>query len=92
MILATAEYHSIVSITLTTFILLLAFPTIIGVFTKPVKVPYTVALARVLGFPGGELKQSLIPTAFGVVIVILLLQGLTVGPLIRKAGMANAGA
>ena len=92
MILATAEYHSVVSTTPTTFISLLAFPTIVGVFTKPVKVPYTVALARVLGFPGGELKQTLIPTVFGVVLVILLLQGLTVGPLIQKTGTANAGA
>lgn len=92
MILVTAEYHSVVSTTLTTFISLLAFPTIVGVFTKPVKVPHTVALARVLGFPGGELKQTLIPIAFSVVLVVLLLQGLTVGPLIRKTGMANAGA
>jgi NhaP-type Na+/H+ and K+/H+ antiporter len=92
MILATAEHHRIVSTTLTTFVSLLRFTTVVGVFTKLVKVPYTTALTRVLGFPGGELKQTLIPIAFSVVLVVLLLQGLTVGPLIRKTGMANAGA
>jgi CPA1 family monovalent cation:H+ antiporter len=43
----------------------------------------------VLGLPDGELKETLVPIAFGVVLVSLLLQGLTVGPLIRKTGVAN---
>ena len=51
----------------------------------------SIPLALVLGLPGGELKQTLVPIAFGVVLVSLLLQGLTVGPLIRKTGVANAG-
>jgi len=35
------------------------------------------------------LKETLVPIAFGVVLVSLLLQGLTVGPLIRKLGIAS---
>jgi CPA1 family monovalent cation:H+ antiporter len=50
----------------------------------------SIPLALVLGLPSSELKQTLIPVAFGVVMVSLLLQGLTVGPLIRKTGVANA--
>ncbi|MBC8309849.1 MAG: sodium:proton antiporter [Planctomycetes bacterium] len=50
----------------------------------------SIPLALVLGLPSGELKQTLVPVAFGVVMVSLLLQGLTVGPLIRKTGVANA--
>ena len=50
----------------------------------------SIPLALVLGLPPGELKQTLVPIAFGVVLVSLLLQGLTVGPLIRKTGVANA--
>jgi len=50
----------------------------------------SIPLALVLGLPSGELKQTLVPIAFGVVLVSLLLQGLTVGPLIRKTGVANA--
>ena len=41
----------------------------------------SIPLALVLGLPDGELKQALVPIAFGVVLVSLLLQGLTVGPL-----------
>tara|TARA_B100000959_G_scaffold231727_1_gene248342 strand:- start:118 stop:1365 length:1248 start_codon:yes stop_codon:yes gene_type:complete len=50
----------------------------------------SIPLALVLGLPSGELKQTLVPIAFGVVLVSLLLQGLTVGPLIRKTGVSNA--
>ena len=50
----------------------------------------SIPLALVLGLPAGELKQTLVPIAFGVVLVSLLLQGLTVGLLIRKTGVANA--
>jgi len=49
----------------------------------------SIPLALVLGLPDGELKETLVPIAFGVVLVSLLLQGLTVGPLIRKTGVAN---
>ena len=49
----------------------------------------SIPLALVLGLPVGELKQTLVPIAFGVVLISLLLQGLTVGPLIRKLGVAS---
>ena len=49
----------------------------------------SIPLALVLGLPAGELKQTLVPIAFGVVLISLLLQGLTVGPLIRKLGVAS---
>jgi CPA1 family monovalent cation:H+ antiporter len=49
----------------------------------------SIPLALVLGLPDSELKETLVPIAFGVVLVSLLLQGLTVGPLIRKTGVAN---
>ena len=48
----------------------------------------SIPLALVLGLPAGELKQTLVPIAFGVVLVSLLLQGLTIGPLIRKTGVS----
>ncbi len=51
----------------------------------------SIPLALVLGLPSSELKQTLVPIAFGVVLVSLLLQGLTVGPLVRKTGVANVG-
>ena len=49
----------------------------------------SIPLALVVGLPGGELKQTLVPIAFGVVLVSLLLQGLTVGPLIRYMGVTS---
>jgi len=49
----------------------------------------SIPLALVLGLPGGDLKETLVPIAFGVVLVSLLLQGLTIGPLIRKTGVAS---
>ena len=49
----------------------------------------SIPLALVLGLPAGELKSTLVPIAFGVVLVSLLLQGLTVGPLIRKLGITS---
>ena len=49
----------------------------------------SIPLALVLGLPDGDLKHTLVPIAFGVVLVSLLLQGLTVGPLIRKLGVAS---
>ncbi len=49
----------------------------------------SIPLALVLGLPGGELKQTLVPIAFGVVLVSLLLQGLTIGPLIRYMGVTS---
>ncbi|MGY8752800.1 MAG: cation:proton antiporter [Phycisphaerales bacterium] len=50
----------------------------------------SIPLALVLGLPSGDLKHTLVPIAFGVVLVSLLLQGLTVGPLIRKTGVTSA--
>jgi len=50
----------------------------------------SIPLALVLGLPSGELKETLVPIAFGVVLTSLLLQGLTVGPLIRKTDVADA--
>ncbi len=52
----------------------------------------SIPLALVLGLPGGEIKQTLIPIAFGVVLTSLLLQGLTIGPLIRKTGVSSVSA
>jgi CPA1 family monovalent cation:H+ antiporter len=49
----------------------------------------SIPLALVLGLPDGDLKETLVPIAFGVVLVSLLLQGLTVGPLVRKTGVAS---
>ncbi len=49
----------------------------------------SIPLALVLGLPSGDLKNTLVPIAFGVVLVSLLLQGLTVGPLIRKLGITS---
>jgi len=49
----------------------------------------SIPLALVLGLPSGELKSTLVPISFGVVLVSLLLQGLTVGPLIRKLGITS---
>ncbi len=49
----------------------------------------SIPLALVLGLPDGELKSTLVPIAFGVVLVSLLLQGLTVGPLIRFIGVSS---
>ena len=49
----------------------------------------SIPLALVLGLPDGELKTTLVPIAFGVVLVSLLLQGLTVGPLIRALGISS---
>ena len=44
MILASAEHHGVVSTTLTTFVSLLAFAAVIGVLSKFIQVPYTIAL------------------------------------------------
>jgi CPA1 family monovalent cation:H+ antiporter len=45
-------------------------------------------IALVLGLPAGELKTFLVPIAFGVVLVSLLLQGLTMPVLIRRLGVS----
>jgi len=44
----------------------------------------------VLGFPDGPIKSMLVPVAFGVVLLSLLGQGLTIAPLIRITGVASA--
>ena len=49
----------------------------------------SIPLALVLGLPDGELKHTLVPIAFGVVLLSLLLQGLTIGPLIQAIGVAS---
>lgn len=49
----------------------------------------SIPLALVLGLPDGELKHTLVPIAFGVVLVSLLLQGLTIGPLIKATGVTS---
>jgi len=49
----------------------------------------SIPLALVLGLPDGDLKHTLVPIAFGVVLVSLLLQGLTIGPLIKATGVTS---
>ena len=49
----------------------------------------SIPLALVLGLPDGEVQRMLVPVAFGVVLLSLLLQGLTVGPLIRMTGVSD---
>jgi CPA1 family monovalent cation:H+ antiporter len=49
----------------------------------------SIPMALVLGLPAGELKTFLVPIAFGVVLVSLLLQGLTMPVLIRRLGVAG---
>jgi CPA1 family monovalent cation:H+ antiporter len=49
----------------------------------------SIPMALVLGLPAGELKTFLVPIAFGVVLVSLLLQGLTMPVLIRRLGVAR---
>lgn len=49
----------------------------------------SIPLALVLGLPDGEVQRMLVPVAFGVVLLSLLLQGLTVGPLIRMTGASD---
>ncbi|UCD76592.1 MAG: sodium:proton antiporter [Phycisphaerales bacterium] len=47
----------------------------------------SIPMALVLGLPAGELKTFLVPVAFGVVLVSLLLQGLTMPHLMRALGV-----
>ncbi|MDP6601566.1 MAG: sodium:proton antiporter [Phycisphaerales bacterium] len=47
----------------------------------------SIPLALVLGLPGGEIRDTMLPITFGVVLVSLLLQGFTIGPLIRLTGV-----
>ncbi len=49
----------------------------------------SIPLALVLGLPDGEVQRMLVPVAFGVVLLSLVLQGLTVGPLIRLMGVSD---
>ncbi len=49
----------------------------------------SIPLALVLGLPDGGVQRMLVPVAFGVVLLSLLLQGLTVGPLIRMTGVSD---
>ena len=47
----------------------------------------SIPLALVLGLPAGDLKTFLVPIAFGVVLVSLLTQGLTMNPFMRLVGI-----
>jgi CPA1 family monovalent cation:H+ antiporter len=47
----------------------------------------SIPLALVLGLPDSPLRDFLVPVVFGVVLVSLLLQGLTIPTLIRVAGV-----
>ena len=47
----------------------------------------SIPMALVLGLPAGELKTFLVPIAFGVVLVSLLLQGLTMPILMKRLGV-----
>jgi CPA1 family monovalent cation:H+ antiporter len=49
----------------------------------------SIPLALVLGLPSGDLKTFLVPVAFGVVLVSLLLQGLTIPLLMRWTRVAG---
>ena len=50
----------------------------------------SIPLALVLGLPAdGELRNFLVPVAFGVVLLSLLLQGLTIPLLIRRTGVGE---
>jgi len=51
----------------------------------------SIPLALALGLPGGELKAFMVPVAFGVVLVSLLLQGLTMPCLLRVTGVSASG-
>ena len=48
----------------------------------------SIPMALVLGLPAGDLKTFLVPVAFGVVLVSLLLQGLTIPWLMRAMGVS----
>lgn len=49
----------------------------------------SIPMALVLGLPAGELKTFLVPVAFGVVLVSLLLQGFTMPWLMRVLDLAG---
>ncbi|MBC8201635.1 MAG: cation:proton antiporter, partial [Planctomycetes bacterium] len=82
MILATAEHHGVVSTTLTTFISLLTFATVIGVFAKFIKVPYTITLVL-----AGLVVAVLGAAPGGVVITQELILVLLLPPLLFQAGL-----
>ena len=82
MILATAAHHGIVSTTLTTFVSLLAFATVVGVFAKFVRLPYTIALVL------AGLAVAILGAAPGsVVITQELIFVLLLPPLLFQAGL-----
>ena len=80
--LAVAEQHGVVSTTVTTFISLLAFATVVGVCAKLVKVPYTIALVL------AGLAVAILGAAPGsVVITQELILVLLLPPLLFQAGL-----
>jgi CPA1 family monovalent cation:H+ antiporter len=51
----------------------------------------SIPLALVMGLPASELRRFLLPVVFGVVLVSLLLQGLTIPLLMRITGVEGGG-
>ena len=49
-----------------------------------------IPLALVLAVPAGDLRDLLLPVAFGVVLISLLLQGLTIPVLLRIVPLEEA--
>ncbi|MEE2819193.1 MAG: cation:proton antiporter, partial [Planctomycetota bacterium] len=82
MMLASVSQHGIVSSTLTTFISLLAFATVIGVLSKFVKLPYTIALVL-----AGLVVALMGAAPDGVVITDELILVLCLPPLLFQAGL-----
>ena len=82
MILATVADHGIVSTTLTTFVSLLAFATVVGVLAKFVRLPYTIALVL-----AGLAVAVLGAAPGGVVITQELIFVLLLPPLLFQAGL-----
>lgn len=82
MILASVEHHGVVSTTLTTFISLLAFATVVGVLAKFVKVPYTIALVL-----AGLAVAVMGAAPDGMVITQELILVLLLPPLLFQAGL-----
>ncbi len=83
-LLALAGQHGIIANTLTVFSVLLGLAVVIAVLTKLIRIPYTIALVL-----AGPLRDLLLPVAFGVVSISLLLQGLTSSVLLSSVPMSE---
>ncbi len=62
--------------------------SVIGWSPRP-RVGHGRCVHRAPGLPPSPLREALVPVAFGVVLVSLLLQGLTIPPLIRALGVGD---